>query len=222
LKSPGGMKSSELSNKNFLLSFTTVAYWSATATLISALPVAAYTQALAQTPEYLGDNTWGWSMDFSLNKQNYVATLTGMRINNEEFSLEMIIALAEFPSLGTLWFDGVVRYDHTSADWTIYKEGRLAVLEIVWEKDFETEEADLTYTYTEPDQVETGSYIMWSNKPGEVYDAAYTISKSEGMTNIEWNLNTIEGRLKAPVYFGEDNWHCWDSYANGLADIACE
>ena len=218
---PGGMKSSELSYVNFLYSYTSVSFWNASAVLVSALPVAAYTHALTMTPEYLGDNTWEWSFEFQHNALTYKATLTGKRLNNEEFSMEMLIGLASMPEEGVLWFDGVIRYDHTSADWTLYKEGSLAVLEIAWNKDYETEEADLTYTYVEPEQDETGSYIMWEHRPGEVYDAAYTISMSEGLINIEWNVSTIEGRVKSLAYFDDDNWHCWDSYVNGLADIEC-
>ena len=219
---PDAMKSTDASYVNFVFSYTAVSYWNAGAMLVAAVPVAAYTHALTQTAEYLGDNTWEWSFEFPLNGIDYKATLTGNRISNEEFTMEMIIALASLPDQGVKWFDGVVRYDHTSADWTFYKEGTNAVLEVAWNKDFETEAADLTYTYVEADQEETGSYIMWEYSPGEVYDAAYTISMSGGMTNIEWNTTTIEGRVKSPAYFEDDAWHCWDSYANGLADIDCE
>jgi len=218
---PGSMKSSEASYVNFLLSYTTVSFWNASTILVTAFPVVAYTHALTQTPEFLGDDTWEWSFEFQFNAQTYLAILTGKRLNNEEFSMEMVISLASMPEEGVKWFDGVIRYDHTSADWTLYKEGSLAVLEIEWNMDYVTEEADLTYTYVEPDQVETGSYIMWEYRPEEVYDAAYTISMSEGMIMIEWNVSTIEGRVKSLAYFEDDNWHCWDSYANGLVDIEC-
>jgi hypothetical protein len=219
---PAGTKGTDFPSENFIYSYLTVGYWSVSAVVITALPVAAYTNALTQTPEYLGDNTWEWSFEFPLNNLNYLATLTGTRINNEEFSVEMIIAQALLPNEGVKWFDGMVRYDHTSADWTFYKEGTIAVLEIEWNKDFVTEAADLTYTYTEPEQAETGSYIKWAYSPGDLFDAAYTVSMSEGMTNIEWNVSTIEGRVKAPAHFGDDSWHCWDSYTNGLADMECE
>jgi hypothetical protein len=219
---PAGMKSNELSYVNFVYSYTTLSFWNASAVIVTALPVAAYSYALTQSPEYLGDNTWEWSFEFSFNSQTYLATLTGKRLNNEEFSMEMVIGPASMPDEGQKWFDGVVRYDHTSADWVLYKEGSLEVLEIAWNKDYVTEEADLTYTYVEPDQEETGSYIMWEYRPGEVYDAAYNISMSEGLITMEWNLSTIEGRVKSPVYFEDENWHCWDSFANGLADVDCE
>jgi hypothetical protein len=218
---PAGMKSSDVSYVHFVLAYTTVSYWNATAVLVSALPVAAYAHLLSQTPEYLGENTWEWSSEFTFNSQTIKATLTGKRLNNEEFSMEMVISHSSMSEEGVLWFDGVARYDHTSADWTIYKEGSIEVLQIAWNKDYETEEADLTYTYVEPEQEETGSYIMWAYLPGEVYDSKYEVSMAEGMTNIEWNVSTIEGRIKSPPYFEDENWHCWDSYANGLVDILC-
>jgi hypothetical protein len=170
----------------------------------------------------MGDDTWEWSFDFTFDNVDYVCTLTGTRMNDEEFSVEMVTAEAPTPSLKSLWLDGVARYDHTSAFWTLYEEGNQAALEIEWNKDLETEEADLTYTYVKPDQAETGSFISWTYHPEEIYDATYSISMSDNTTHIEWNLSTIEGRVKSPAFFGDDNWYCWDSYANGLADIDCD
>ncbi len=219
---PATSKGSAATYQNFLRSYLTVGFWNVSVTLVSALPVAAYIYALEQTPVYLGDNTWEWSYEFSLNNISYAATLSAIRINNEEFTVEMVIAFSGLPGNGVKWFDGVVRYDHTSADWTFYKEGTIPVLEIAWNKDYESEAADLTYTYTELGQKESGSYIMWEYKPVEVYDAAYTVSMADGTTYIEWNTTTVEGRIKDPVFFGDDLWHCWDSYASGLADRVCD
>lgn len=220
---PAGTKGTDFTYENFLFSYLTVGYWSVSAALVSALPVAAYTHALRQTPEYLSDNTWEWSFEFTYNSLSYLGTLTGERISNEEFTMEMIIIQPSLaPGNGVMLFDGVVRYDHTSADWTFYNEGGAAVLEVAWNKDFETEAADLTYTYMEADQEEAGSYIMWAYRPGEVFDAAYTVSMSESVINIEWNTSTIEGRVKAPAHFEDENWHCWNSLANGLEDMDCE
>lgn len=225
---PGGSNQKGTLNtyENFLYSYLTVGYWNIAATLVSVLPVTAYGYALEQTPEYVGDYTWEWVFDFPVQglagTVTYTATLTGARIDNDEFSMEMVIALASTPESGVKWFDGVIRYDHTHATWTIYKNGTIQVLGIEWNKDFETEEADLTYTYTEAGQEETGSYIMWAYNPGDVYDAAYTISLAAGMTNIEWNTTTLEGRVMAPVHFSDSDWHCWDTYANGLMDILCD
>jgi hypothetical protein len=120
-----------------------------------------------------------------------------------------------------LWFDGVVRYDHTHADWNFYKNGSVKVIEAAWNKDFETGVSDLTYTYVEEGHEQNGSYIMLAYNPEEVYDASYTISLAAGVTDIEWITTTKEGRVKDEVKFGDTDWHCWDSYANGLVDKIC-
>lgn len=217
---PARTKSTFVTYHNFLYSYVSVGFWNVAVSLTSALPVAAYGHALQQTPEYLGDNTWEWSFDFQWNSLSYSAILTAQRISNEEFSVEMVISTAT--DVGIRWFDGVIRYDHTSADWTFYKDGITSVLEVEWNKDFESDAADLTYTYTAPDMAETGSYVKWEHIPEAVYDAAYTISMAAGLTNIEWNTTTIEGRVMAPAHFGDEAWHCWDSHANGLVDKVCE
>ena len=218
---PGGSKSSVISYANFTHAYLSVLYWNVTSTLTMALPVAAYGQALQQEAEYLGDYTWEWSFNYTYEGLEYAVVLTGARINNETFSMEMTIGLAALPGQGIKWFDGVVRYDHTHATWNLFKEGEVKILEAEWHKDFESEAGDLKYTYPPADQEETGSYIMFKYMPQEVYDASYIISLAAGTTEIEWNVTSREGRVKDQVKFGDSNWHCWDSLANGLADRDC-
>ena len=88
----------------------------------------------------------------------------------------------------------------------------------MWEKDFVEGDASLEYTYVEPGQAETNSYIRWEYIPGADYDARYTISLSTGMINIEWDTATKAGRVKDPVYFEDSEWHCWNDL---LQDIDC-
>lgn len=219
---PGGMKSTEASYENFLHAYLTVAFWNVASTVTFAVPVAAYAVALNQDPEYLGDHTWEWAFDFPVNQKNYTATLTGTRISNEEFSMEMLISESGSIDQGVKWFDGIIRYDHTHATWNLYEEGTVKVIEAEWNKDYETEAADLTYTLVKTGHNEAGSYIMLEYMPEVFYDASYTISLVAGMTVIKWNTETIEGRVKAPTKFEDSDWHCWDSAANGLVDKVCE
>jgi hypothetical protein len=215
-------KSSIASHANFNHAFTSLVFWSGASVITMALPVAAYGYALEQDAVYLGDNSWEWSYEFQWNSIDYKATLTGKRISNEEFTLEMVIALAALPEQGVLWFDGTVRYDHTHATWSIYREGTIEVLGIEWTKDYELGDASLQYTYTEPDQEETGSYIRYEYAPAEPYDASFTVSLSSGTTLIQWDTASKEGRVMDEVKFGDGAWHCWDSLVNGLADKSCE
>jgi hypothetical protein len=219
---PGGTKGTAVTYGNFTHSYLSVLFWNVTSTVTMTLPVAAYGHALQQEAVYVGDHSWEWSFDFKFESKDYTATLSGARINNEEFSMEMVIALAAMPAQGVKWFDGVVRYDHTHALWKLYKQGTVEVLEAEWNKNFETEAGDLKYTYVEAGHKENASYIMFQYMPEQVYDAAYTISLAAGTTEIEWNIASKEGRVKDPQKFGDSNWHCWDSLANGLADKECD
>jgi hypothetical protein len=137
-----------------------------------------------------------WAYSFQWSGLDYTGTLTASRINNEEFSLEMIIASSATPDQGVPWFDGVVRYDHTKANWTIYKDGSNEVLEVTWTKDFELGDATLLYTYVEPQVLETDSYIKYEYAPLEIYDASFTVSLSRGTTLVQWNTTSKEGRFR--------------------------
>ena len=217
---PGNRKST-ISYEHFTHAFLNVAYWNLFTSVTLALPVTAYGYALQQDPNYEGNYTWKWVYDFTWGNQTYTAQLTGKRISNDEFSMEMVIALKAFPDQGFKWFDGIVRYDHTHAAWNLYKEVEgqpVKIIEVEWNKNFETDEGDITYTYVEPQQNETGSYIMYEENPGETYDAAYTISLSSGLINIEWNRTTKAGRIKDPVKFPGTEWNCWDV---NLVDMNC-
>lgn len=219
---PAGAKSTAATYENFGHAYFSVLAWNIVQTVTLIIPVTAYAVALQQDPVYLGDHTWEWRFDVPVNQHTFTATLTGARINNEEFSMEMVIALASAPEEGVKWFDGVIRYDHTHATWNLYKEGSIKVLEAEWNKDYETGEGDLTYTYVEPGQEQTGSSIMMAYMPDEVYDASYIISLAANETVIQWNTTTIEGRVKDQAKFEDTEWHCWDSFDNGLGDKVCE
>ncbi len=220
-QAPAGAKSTEATYANFLHSFFTLTFWNLASTVTMAVPVAAYGYALNQEPEYLGDLTWEWSFVFDLQGKNYTATLTGARLNNEEFTMEMVIGLTGSAEAGIKWFDGVIRYDHTQASWTIYNEEAAEVLQVDWSKDFVTGDTELRYIYVEAEQTQTGSYIQYTYMPDQVYDASFDISHSEGIADIEWNLTTKEGRVMDMAHFEDSDWHCWDSAENGLADIDC-
>lgn len=207
---------------NFIHAYTNVAFWNGLINITMALPVAAYynVQLSSGNPEYLGDNRWRWTKEFTLNQISYKAILTAERLNNQEFSMEMKIALAALPNQGVVWFDGVIRYDHTHATWNLYKNEptHVKVLEIEWNKDYETGASDITYTSVEPGSDMYNNYIEMGIVPGADYDAYYTISLVTGVINVEWDLTSKAGRIMDPVQYEDSNWHCW---SDQLYDIDC-
>lgn len=217
----GGLKSTGLTYENFFHASLSLFFWNAASTATIAVPAAAYVHALDQDPDYLGDHTWEWSFGFSLQGQSFEAVLTGSRISNEEFSMEMVLSPSGEPGQQVKWFDGVVRYDHTHALWNVYSQEGIRLLEAEWDRDYETGVTGLTYTYVEPGKEETGSHISYARDPELFYDASYTISLSDRETLIEWNSATLEGRVMDSTRFGDNEWHCWDAAENGLADKQC-
>lgn len=214
-------KSKGTTYNNFVYSFLNVAFWHTLTTSYLAIPATAYGHLLSQNARYIGDNVWEWVYYFTYEQTDYVATLTGTRLNNEEFSMDLVIAEESNPDLGFKWFEGVCRYDHTSASWDIYKynEGSpVKVLEVDWTKDFEANTSALTYVYVEPGQDETGSSITYGKDPSLDYNAWYTIDRSTETIEIEWDLATKAGRVRNENHFLDNDWHCWDS---NLADVEC-
>ena len=216
-----GTKDIAYSYTSFVNAFTNVAFWNAFTTISLAVPVTSYGIALQQTPEYIGDDTWEWSYEFNIDVANYTATLTGQRLSNETFSMEMNIAPTSLPALKMKYFDGVCRYDHTHAEWNLYVNAQattVKVLEVEWTKDYETEDASMKYTYVEPGKAEEGSFILWEYDDDAAYDASYTIDLAAGVINIEWDTDTKAGRIMNPLFFEDSSWHCWNDL---LQDTEC-
>ncbi|MBE0654659.1 MAG: hypothetical protein IH594_12720, partial [Bacteroidales bacterium] len=201
---------------NFGYSFVTVTAWNTVATLVMAIPTATYAAALNDTPEYLGDNTWEWNFNAQVQSFSYSARLVATRISNEEFKAEMFVSSSSsvFASFEDFkWFEGVIRYDHTHASWTLYESpsNPTALLTMEWNKDFETGLWDITYTNVKQGAAESGSYIKFEVTDDSQYDARYTISSNEGMVKIEWNRETKAGRVMSPIFFEDSLWRCWNA-----------
>lgn len=206
---------------NFVYSYLNVVFWSSLSSGSIALPVAAYNQLLGQDADYLGDNIWQWKYSFTWHESEYTATLTAERLNNEEFSMEMLIALSTATEAGFKWFEGIVRYDHTAATWDVYKYSDMAavkMLEVDWTKDYEAETSSLTYVYVEPGREQTGSSITMGKDPSLDYNAWYTITLAAETIEIQWDTETKAGRVRNQNHFEDNNWHCWNS---DLMDIDC-
>jgi hypothetical protein len=175
------------------------------------VPVGAYAEALTQTPVYLGDNSWEWSFSGLADGEAFSATLVASRISNEEYTAQMFVSKeGEFEDFK--WYEGTIRYDRTHADWTLYESPVNAVpwLNIEWNKDWEQETSDITYTIVTPGGDENGSFITYGVTSDTDYNAFYTVSLSDKETFIKWNRTTKEGGVMDETQFGDADWHFWN------------
>jgi hypothetical protein len=210
---------SEIAIGNWFYSAGTIVVWNTVVAANIAIPIVAYDAALNQTPVYLGDNTWQWSYSFPFNQRTINARLVGSRIDNETFSMEM--HLSETGGFGEFkWFEGVIRYDHTAATWTLsHSPGNpVEYLEVAYTKDFETEVHNIRYTIIDPENDLYNGYIDFGVDPALELDAHYTLSGNQNTTWIEWNTETKAGRVKDQNHFADALWHCWDTM---LQDVNC-
>jgi hypothetical protein len=197
---------------NWGIAFANVSVWNGLIFVHMAIPIASYAEALKQQPAYLGENKWEWQYDVTVGAVGYSASLVTERISNEEFTAAMYVSFSGLtPTEGFKWFEGTVRFDHTHALWTLYDpENSSPVIEIEWNRDWEADTGDITYTNV-TDDAESGSFLSYSFDPALQFDASYTISLAAGLTLIEWDRETKAGRIKSPGKYGDSNWHCWNS-----------
>jgi len=195
--------------QHFVYSFVTVSVWNLVTTVTMAVPVAVYLESFNHTPEFLGDDTWQWT--YSVN--TYTARLVTTRTNNEKFTAEMFISKTGAEAFEDFkWFEGSVRYDHTSASWKMFESpaNNVQWLSIEWRKDWEAGTSDITYTNVKAGSEELGSFITYGIVEDPAYDAFYAAFNSETQVTIEYNTETKVGRVKERGHFGNDNWHCWN------------
>lgn len=210
----------ELAMGNWLYSAASIVVWNTVVAANIVIPTVAYGAAFNHEPVYMGDETWEWSYSVTVSQRTIVARLVGARIDNETFSMEMYLSetgnFEEFK-----WFEGVIRYDHTAADWTLYHSPQNPVeyLEISYQKDYENDVKNIRYTVVDEENELYEGYIDFGIDAGMTdYDAHYTVSKPDTTTFIEWNTTTNAGRVKDQGHYGDELWHCWDSM---LQDVEC-
>ena len=208
-----------MSYRNWLYSAGSVFVWNTVVAANMAIPTIAYTAAFDHEPVYLGDNSWEWSYSVPFNTRTIHASLVGTRLDNETFSMKMTLSEeGGFPEFK--WFEGVIRYDHTYANWTLNHspDNPVEYLDVVFNRDFETERYQTRYTVIDPSNDLYNGYVDFSLDPEQDYDAQYTVSRNDTTTSIEWSTETKAGRVKDSRQFGDSEWHCWDTL---LQDVDC-
>jgi len=204
---------------NWFYSAGTILVWNTVVAANIVVPTVAYAAAFNHEPVYQGDETWLWSYSVTVNGRTIVAELLGSRIDNETFSMEMTLSEAGVFEEFT-WFEGVIRYDHTAANWTLSHSPQYPTpyLDVTYSKDFEEDVANIRYTVIDQQNELYEDYIDFGIDPSLEYDAHYTISKADTTTNIEWSTQTNAGHVMDSRHFGDEEWHCWDSQ---LQDVDC-
>ena len=208
---------------NFGFSAIQVLVWKTIISVGLAVPVASYNYALEQTPTMVQANKWLWSYSIPVNQDVYTAKLYGTVTSDSvfwEMFISKIAGLGQFADYK--WYTGAMDKDVTNGYWFLNDNptSNLPVLRIDWESDEPAQTWSIRYMNVVPAGTENGGFILHGVTANPSFDAFFTIfNKGQNQTtNIEWNKTTIAGRVKAPDFYEDENWHCWDE---NQQDVDC-
>jgi hypothetical protein len=178
------------------------------------VPLAAFEAAAGYKASYVSENLWQWSYDFNQGSNAYKARLQG-KISTKTVTWKMYIT---FEGTGGftdfLWIEGTSQTDGSGGQWNFKQSAQSAVqlFKDDWTKSGD-EVTSVKYTYVKND-TSKDSYINYLLNMSGAFDSGYNIHFSNGMyadADIEWNVTTIDGRLKCVDYLQTDLWYCWDT-----------
>jgi hypothetical protein len=186
-------------------------------TLISSnieVPLASYEAAIKYKAVYVSENLWQWSYDFNQGSNTYKAILKG-KISTSTVTWKMYITYegtggyTEF-----LWIEGSSKTDGSGGQW-IFKQSvqsAVPIFQTDWTKSGD-EVTSVKYTYVKND-TSKDSFINYILNSSGAFDSGYNIHFTNGLysdADIEWNVTTMDGRLKCVDYLQDENWYCWDT-----------
>lgn len=198
-----------------------VGVWQTILTVSLAVPVAALGESFNHTPTWQPDGSWVWAYEFRSQGQLHSAELQA-RVVNTDVQWDMYIS-REGAFDNVHWFTGRTGILQRSGTWTVNRDPNEVIPFVRIDYEFDGANSDLgevRYTSIEEGGELFDSYIVHAVTNGVEYDRAYTIyiAEDENLVEIEWDRLMQDGRAREPVFYGDNDWRCWDET---LADRAC-
>jgi len=165
------------------------------------------------------DGSWEWSYSVT-SGVIHTCRLNGKVVGNEVQWKMYISKAGEFSDY--LWYGGSNNLAATEGSWIVNRNPTETnpFLQIDWHRNPSNNTGDLKYTNIIPGDEGNGGYIFYGSLASSGYDRFYDLYdiSQDNLTEIEWDHQGGNGRVKDPHYYGDSNWHCWDT---NLDDIAC-
>ena len=202
-----------LPGANWNYSAGVVVVWSTIVGVTLAVPVGAFAESFNHEPERQNDGVVGVVVRRDGGRRPLLGEPVGQggrgRHQLEDAGLEGGRVYTDFE-----WFTGVSNLVGTEGEWTLNRDPNdpKLFIQIDWTRDPDTQTGSLQYTDITPGGLLNGSYILAATSDQEPFDARYHVYDNLGqnLTEIEWNLETLDGRVKDERHFDDADWHCWD------------
>ena len=233
--SPGsgkyGVDTQKAPNANWTLARIVIGTWNTALFTTLTVPVNAFRSAFLHDPERISDTMWQWSYTVDGFTGEYHARLTGELLEGDIY-WNMYITRTGIEAFDEFrWFTGVSNGDGNSGHWILNQgpDRQDPMLRIDWEREAE-EVGTIRYTWVREfndDQsadLFRNSYLEYGLQAGDYdayFDAHIYDANLEDFVEVrmEWNRDMYFGRIRAPHFYQNMEWHCWDG--NG-EDTPCE
>jgi hypothetical protein len=190
-----------------------VGVWSIIIRVGLVVPVAAFRASFHNIPLQQDDGSWIWSYSVNIGGSIYTAELHAQFITEGVHWAMNISKEGEYEDF--LWYYGECDLPATEGFWILKKSptNTTDLVRIDWSRNISAGTHAVRYTNIVPDGPENGGYIDTQYTKGTPYDHVWDLYNKgqDNHTYIEWSSTTGEGRVQDFNYFGDDDWHCWDS-----------
>ncbi|MBV2245630.1 MAG: hypothetical protein KUL83_00570 [Lentimicrobium sp.] len=204
---------------NWGYAYLNVLAWHTAVNIAMFVPVAAFTESFNHEAIYdPQSNNWNWSYNVTANNTTYLARLSGKYVAD---SVEWEMRITQSGAYNDfLWFYGTSAADQSGGYWLLNENPALPqrILRIDWKRT-SNEFGSISYRNIKPGDAQNGAYITYG-ATAENFNRYYIIHNqaAANTTHIEWHATDLNGRIKDPAHFNDNDWHCWDTH---LRDISC-
>ncbi|GAB4250581.1 MAG: hypothetical protein Kow0027_14050 [Saprospiraceae bacterium] len=222
----GGLDEGEVDSRtvtNWSHAAGNVLIWNSLLSLHLTIPVLSFQEAFNHQPVYQGQGVWLWAYEVTDDTGTYQAELYGELLVNDEVKWDMYISKTGGFS-NVHWYTGITALDESYAHWTLNFDvtDPKPFISIDYLRDNGNGVSSIRYTNIIPGNPDNGSYIEYRTGnvvPGE-FDRAYDVfgAADNNLIEINWNSVNHNGRVKNPDFYGDEDWHCWDTQ---LQDVDC-
>lgn len=160
------------------------------------------------------DETWLMDYRFNIEEVKYVAKFFGI-IEPDTLFFNTFLSFNEDT---LLFLEGTFYNESKTGQWFlnnegINEEGTLTLLKFMsvdWNLD-SLNQKEIKFTNNQIG-LNNLNYLLYKDSIDSQYNSYVNIYESgtDNHSIIEWNNTTKTGRIKDPLHFNDENWHCWD------------
>lgn len=201
------------------VSAVVVAWANVNVVLRLAIPVAVFSATIAQTPVYLGGNTWRWTANGGALTNAWTSELTASR-EDDQIRWAMRISGTAAGLDRFLWFDGLSETTANTGEWHYYDPASPAqpreLVSCTWVLPQATgEDRVVTFENQDAQALQFGDALEYSLS-GTVAGVNFFDASENAATTIRWDTETGQGSLTNPA----DEACCWGPRPT-FDDIPC-